>query len=69
MLEVNHRKMQAIRTAEGVLAIEFKVLCEEPRSQNDYIYLSNCYHTILLYNVPAMGTNDENSARRFLAFN
>lgn len=67
MLEVNHRKMQAIRTAEGVLAIEFKVLCEEPRSQNDYIYLSNCYHTILLYNVPAMGTNDENSARRFLA--
>ncbi|EJD6080060.1 MULTISPECIES: cell division protein ZapE [Providencia] len=67
VLEVNHRKMQAIRTAEGVLAIEFKVLCEEPRSQNDYIYLSNCYHTILLYNVPAMGTNDENSARRFLA--
>ncbi|EJD6508103.1 MULTISPECIES: cell division protein ZapE [Providencia] len=67
VLEVNHRKMQVIRTAEGVLAIEFKVLCEEPRSQNDYIYLSNCYHTILLYNVPAMGTNDENSARRFLA--
>ncbi|MEY0765024.1 MULTISPECIES: cell division protein ZapE [Providencia] len=67
VLEVNHRKMQAIHAAEGVLAIEFKVLCEEPRSQNDYIYLSNCYHTVLLYNVPVMGTTDENPARRFLA--
>ncbi|EKT59153.1 cell division protein ZapE [Providencia rettgeri] len=67
VLEVNHRKMPAIRAAEGVLAIGFKVLCEEPRSQNDYIYLSNCYHTVLLYDVPVMGTNDENSARRFLA--
>lgn len=67
VLEVNHRKMQAIRAAEGVLAIAFKVLCEEPRSQNDYIYLSNCYHTVLLYDVPVMGTKDENPARRFLA--
>ncbi|MEQ5322725.1 cell division protein ZapE [Providencia rettgeri] len=67
VLEVNHRKMQAIHAAEGVLAIEFKVLCEEPRSQNDYIYLSNCYHTVLLYNVPVMGVTDENPARRFLA--
>ncbi|MEW2738338.1 cell division protein ZapE [Providencia sp. PROV130] len=67
VLEVNHRKMPAIRAAEGVLAIGFKVLCEEPRSQNDYIYLSNCYHTVLLYDVPVMGTNDENPARRFLA--
>lgn len=67
ILEVNHRKMQAIRAAEGVLAIGFKVLCEEPRSQNDYIYLSNCYHTVLLYDVPVMGTKDENPARRFLA--
>lgn len=67
VLDVNHRKMQAISSAEGVLAISFKALCEEPRSQNDYIYLSNCYHTVLLYDVPALGVKEENSARRFLA--
>lgn len=67
ILEVNHRKMQAIRSAEGVLAISFKTLCEEPRSQNDYIYLSNCYHTVLLYDVPELGVKEENAARRFLA--
>ncbi|MCW2257757.1 cell division protein ZapE [Providencia alcalifaciens] len=67
ILEVNHRKMQAISSAEGVLAIDFKTLCEEPRSQNDYIYLSNCYHAVLLYDVPVLGVKEENSARRFLA--
>ncbi|EKT59644.1 cell division protein ZapE [Providencia burhodogranariea] len=67
MLEVNHRKMQAINSAEGVLAISFKTLCEEPRSQNDYIFLSNCYHTVLLYDVPVLGVKEENAARRFLA--
>lgn len=67
VLDVNHRKMQAISSAEGVLAIGFKALCEEPRSQNDYIYLSNCYHTVLLYDVPTLGVKEENSARRFLA--
>ncbi|MBG5919647.1 cell division protein ZapE [Providencia stuartii] len=67
ILEVNHRKMQAINAAEGVLAISFKALCEEPRSQNDYIYLANCYHTVLLYDVPALDGKQESAARRFLA--
>ncbi|ELZ5938697.1 AFG1 family ATPase [Providencia stuartii] len=67
ILEVNHRKMQAINAAEGVLAISFKALCEEPRSQNDYIYLANCYHTVLLYDVPVLDGKQESAARRFLA--
>lgn len=67
VLEVNHRKMQAISSAEGVLAIGFKTLCDEPRSQNDYIYLANCYHTVILYDVPALDSKQENAARRFLA--
>ncbi|MTB79179.1 cell division protein ZapE [Providencia stuartii] len=67
VLEVNHRKMQAISSAEGVLAIGFKALCDEPRSQNDYIYLANCYHTVILYDVPALDSKQENAARRFLA--
>ena len=67
VLEVNHRKMQAISSSEGVLGISFNVLCEEARSQNDYIYLANCYHTVLLYATPVIGLKEENSARRFIA--
>lgn len=67
VLQVNHRPMQAIASAEGVLAIEFHTLCEEARSQLDYIALSKLYHSVLLHNVPVMKADQENAARRFLA--
>ncbi|WP_391529862.1 cell division protein ZapE [Photorhabdus akhurstii] len=67
VLEINHRQMPAIRNADGVLAIGFKVLCEDARSQMDYIVLAKLYHTVLLYQVPAIMPGNENAARRFLA--
>ncbi len=67
VLEVNHRKMPALFVANGVLSITFKVLCEDARSQNDYIFLSSYYHTVLLYDVPVMDQSNENAARRFIA--
>jgi cell division protein ZapE len=66
-LEVNHRRMRAIAAVDGVLAIEFHTLCEEARSQLDYIALSKIYHSVLLHNVPVMKADNENAARRFLA--
>src|SRR5471030_2882798 len=67
LLQVNHRPLQAIATGDGVLAVEFHTLCEEARSQLDYIALSKIYHSVLLHNVPVLGVKDENAARRFLA--
>ncbi|ABG15701.1 AFG1-like ATPase family protein [Yersinia pestis Antiqua] len=67
VLEVNHRPLPAICVAEGVLAVDFHTLCEEARSQLDYIALSKRYHTVLLHNVRCMAARDENTARRFLA--
>ncbi|CNL04418.1 cell division protein ZapE [Yersinia aleksiciae] len=67
VLEVNHRPLPAICAAQGVLAVDFYTLCEEARSQLDYIALSKLYHTVLLHNVHCMETRDENTARRFLA--
>ncbi|MBD2802874.1 AFG1 family ATPase [Xenorhabdus sp. M] len=67
VLEINHRNMRAIRSVDGVLAIHFKTLCEDPRSQLDYIALSKLYHSVLLHDVPVMTAKDESAARRFLA--
>lgn len=67
LLQVNHRPLQAMASGDGVLAVEFHTLCEEARSQLDYIALSKIYHSVLLHNVPVMGLKDENAARRFLA--
>ncbi|MGJ0635597.1 cell division protein ZapE [Xenorhabdus bovienii] len=67
VLEINHRGMPAISSVDGVLAINFKTLCEDPRSPLDYIALSKLYHSVLLHDTPAMTALDESAARRFLA--
>ncbi|MEW9799050.1 cell division protein ZapE [Alteromonas sp. CYL-A6] len=67
VIEVNHRKIQTCRDADGVLMIEFKALCDGPRSQADYIELSRCYHSVLVANVTPMGQNNDDVARRFIA--
>ncbi|VEA70316.1 DNA replication protein [Serratia rubidaea] len=67
VLEINHRPLQALRAADGVLAVDFHTLCEEARSQLDYIALSRLYHSVILHNVRVMGPLKESTARRFLA--
>lgn len=67
VLQINHRPLQVIHAVDGVLAVDFHTLCEEARSQLDYIALSRLYHSVILYNVRVMGPLKENTARRFLA--
>jgi cell division protein ZapE len=67
VLEINHRQMATLGVSEGVLAIDFKTLCGEGRSQHDYIELSRRFHSVLLYEVPVMIYKTEDKARRFLA--
>lgn len=67
VLDINHRPLPALCSSGGVLSVEFSVLCEEARSQLDYIALSRRYHTVFLHHVKKMDTLNENTARRFLA--
>lgn len=67
VLEINHRSLPTLSAGDGVLSVDFATLCADARSQNDYIALSQLYHTVLLHNVTVMETKDENAARRFLA--
>ncbi len=66
-LEINHRPLNVLDEADGVLAVAFSVLCQEARSQMDYIALSRLYHTVLLHNLTQMNSLQEDIARRFLA--
>lgn len=67
VLEINHRSLPTQGIADGVVAMDFKTLCGEGRSQHDYIELSRRFHSVLLYNVPVMIYKTEDQARRFLA--
>ncbi|MCJ8274217.1 MAG: cell division protein ZapE, partial [Psychrosphaera sp.] len=64
---VMDRNLAVRREADGIALFEYCVLCESNRSQLDYMEISRCYNTILLANVRAMGQQNDNSARRFIA--
>nr|WP_298375550.1 cell division protein ZapE [uncultured Halomonas sp.] len=66
-IEINHRLLTARREHEGVVWFDFDMLCDGPRSQNDYIELAREFHTVLLSEVPRMGTSSEDQARRFIS--
>ncbi|MBA3033639.1 MAG: AFG1 family ATPase [Gammaproteobacteria bacterium] len=59
------REIQVIHRAPGVLWMDFAVLCDGPRSQNDYLDIAHRFHTIFVANVPRMGAEMANAARRF----
>ena len=67
VLEINHRPLTTLGTANQTLAVDFTTLCVDARSQHDYIALSRQFHTVMLFNVPVMTTLMENEARRFIA--
>ena len=51
--------------AAGVIWVDFRVLCDGPRSQNDYLEIAREHHSLLLSGVPRMSPDDANIARRF----
>jgi len=65
-IEIEGRELESVRRTDGVIWFEFEELCDGPRSQNDYIELARCFHSILLANVPVMGRLKEDQARRFI---
>ncbi|MDA9556359.1 cell division protein ZapE [Vibrio sp.] len=67
IIDINHRQLPIIASADGVLHATFEQLCQSARSQNDYIELSKLYHTVLLADVQQMGGAIDDAARRFIA--
>jgi len=65
-LEINGRYLSSRYLADDVVWFEFAELCDGPRSQNDYIELARIYHAVLIGNVPQMGRQTDDQARRFV---
>ncbi|MDC0609262.1 cell division protein ZapE [Vibrio sp.] len=66
-IEVNNRELDIVKAANGVMHATFEQLCQTARSQNDYIELSQLYHTVLLSDVRQMSVTMDDAARRFIA--
>ncbi|MCP5179396.1 MAG: cell division protein ZapE [Pseudomonadales bacterium] len=66
-MEIEGRIITARRLADDVVWFDFAMLCEGPRSQNDYIELAREFHTVLLSDVPVFTPRREDAARRFIS--
>jgi cell division protein ZapE len=64
-LDVEGRVLPYRHRAGGVVWFEFGVICGWGRSQNDYLDLAKRFHTIVVSNVPRMGLERADEARRF----
>lgn len=67
VLHIHHRPLSVLAAQAGVVMVEFAELCQKARSPADYIELARQFHTVLLVNVRTMNSEQEDTARRFLA--
>jgi cell division protein ZapE len=65
-LTVQGRDMCIRRTAAGTARASFQRLCGEPLGPADYLRLAQAFQTLVLENVPQMGPDMRNEAKRFV---
>jgi cell division protein ZapE len=65
-IEIEGRQIAVRYMAEDVVWFDFMAICDGPRSQNDYIELAREYHSVLISNIPGLGRDNDDQARRFI---
>lgn len=64
--EVHGRMVEVPAAAEGVARFTFDELCKRPLGPSDYLALATIYHTIIVSDVPLLGPDNRNEAKRFV---
>jgi cell division protein ZapE len=64
-MEIGGRSIGFRRRAKGVVWFDFAELCEQPRSQIDYLEIASAYHTVLVSAVRQMRPEQTDVVRRF----
>jgi cell division protein ZapE len=65
-IEIEGRKINTIRQADGVVWFSFEDICEGPRGPADYIELGRQFQTVLISNVPVLDNDSNDAAKRFM---
>lgn len=65
-IDVGSRRLAIERAAGGAALFHFKELCERPLGAADYLALTTRFHSIFLLEVPSLGIEMRNEARRFM---
>ena len=64
-LAIEGRTIPARMRAGGMIWFDFRALCDGPRSQRDYLELARRFAVVFLSDIPRMGPDTADQARRF----
>jgi cell division protein ZapE len=65
MIEVKKRQVRVPRQAMGVAWFDFIDLCGQPLGAVDYLAIADRFESIVISNVPKLGPDNRNEAKRF----
>lgn len=63
---VNGRELDIPKAADGVAQISFADLCGRPLGPADYLAVAEHFHTLILQDIPQMGPEKRDQAKRFV---
>lgn len=66
MITINGRELKSRYASDDIVWFDFTVLCDGPRSQNDYIEIAKLYQAVIVSNVPQMDRELDDQVRRFI---
>jgi cell division protein ZapE len=62
---VHGRRFDVARSVDGVAFLTFTELCDQPLGPADYLALAAHYNTLVLADIPRLGPENRNEAKRF----
>lgn len=60
------RKLDVTTAARGVARFDFNELCARPLGTADYLSLTEHFHSLIISDVPKLGPDNRNEAKRFV---
>lgn len=65
-IRIKGRDVHFNKACGGVLDCDFEELCARPLWTNDYLKISQVFHTVLIRNIPVLSQQNRSEARRFI---
>ena len=65
-IRIKGRDVHFNKHCGGVLDCDFEELCARPLWTNDYLKMTQVFHTVLIRNIPILSQKNRSEARRFI---
>ncbi|MFX6702151.1 AFG1/ZapE family ATPase, partial [Acinetobacter baumannii] len=65
-INIDDRLISVVQRSTTMVWFHFHEICHMPRSQQDYVYLAEQFHTVMISDIPAIQADQDNSITYFI---